>query len=508
MSKLMPLDEMAALTGALKAGEKDGSPPKLTHEVERCATPADVIEYAAKRGLRIVDYKFTDLLGRWHHFSVPISYLTEDVFEEGLGFDGSSVRAFQAIHESDMVLFPIAETAIVDPAMEVPTLSLLCSIHEPITKRNYNRDPRNVAMKAEQYLVDSGIADASYWGPEAEFFIFDGIRFGDEMGRSFFEIESNMAAWESGRKHDSRFGSNLGYRPDRKRGYFRVPPVDAFQDWRSEAILRMLAAGIDVEVHHGEVASGGQMEIDLRYGPMVQMADHIQLYKYILKNTAVAHDKTLTFMPKPMFGDNGSGMHCHQSLWKDGENLFYDKDGYAGLSETALYYIGGILKHTPALLAFVAPSTNSYKRLVPGYEAPVMMAYSRRNRSACVRIPMYSNNPSAIRMEYRPPDPTANPYLAFAAMLMAGLDGIKNKIDPGQPMDIDLYEEDAPEVPQVPGSLAGVLDALEADYEFLLEGDVFTKELIDTWIAWKRENEVDAIRLRPHPFEYHLYYDA
>lgn len=501
MSKLMPLDEMAALTGALKDG-------KISHDIERCSTPAEVVAYAKKRNLRIVDYKFTDLLGRWHHFSMPIDYLDEDVFEEGLGFDGSSVRAFQQIHESDMVLFPIPETAIVDPAMEVPTLSLLCSIHEPITKRNYSRDPRNVAMKAEQYLVDSGIADASFWGPEAEFFIFDGIRFGDDMGRSFFEIESNMASWESGRKHDHRFGSNLGYRPDRKRGYFRVPPVDAFQDWRSEAILRMLAAGIDVEVHHGEVASGGQMEIDLHYGSMIQMADNLQMYKYILKNTAVAHEKTLTFMPKPMYGDNGSGMHCHQSLWKDGTNLFYDENGYAGLSETALHYIGGILKHTPALLAFVAPSTNSYKRLVPGYEAPVMMAYSRRNRSACVRIPMYSNNPNAIRMEYRPPDPTANPYLAFAAMLMAGIDGIKNKIDPGQPMDIDLYEEDAPDVPQVPGSLAGVLDALESDYEFLLQGDVFTKELIDTWIAWKRENEVDAIRLRPHPFEYHLYYDA
>ncbi len=501
MSNILPLDEIAALTGALKDGE-------LTYDIDRCSTPADVLKYAKKRGLRIVDYKFTDLLGRWHHFSMPIHHLSEDVFEEGLGFDGSSVRAFQAIHESDMVLFPDPATAIVDPAMEVPTLSLLCNIHDPITKRHYNRDPRHVATKAEQYLVDSGIADASYWGPEAEFFIFDGVRFGDEMGRSFFEIESNMAAWESGRKHDHRFGSNLGYRPDRKRGYFRVPPVDAFQDWRSEAILRMVASGIDVEVHHGEVASGGQMEIDLRYGPMLQMADHLQMYKYIIKNTAVAHGKTVTFMPKPMFGDNGSGMHCHQSLWKNGENLFYDENGYAGLSEMALHYIGGILKHTPALLALVAPSTNSYKRLVPGYEAPVMMAYSRRNRSACVRIPVYSNNPKAIRMEYRPPDPTANPYLAFAAMLMAGIDGIKNKIDPGQPMDFDLFEEDAPNVPQVPGSLEAVLNELEKDHDFLLQGDVFTEELIQTWIEWKRTNEVDAVRLRPHPFEYHLYYDA
>ena len=506
--KLLPVDEIAELTHSKNGNSKKGYPAGLSPNIERCSTPDEVIDYAEKRGLRIVDYKFTDLLGRWHHFSMPIHHLDRSVFDEGLGFDGSSIRAFQTIHQSDMILFPDVTTAIVDPAMETPTLSLVCNIHDPITREPYPKDPRYVASKAEQFLLSSGIADTSYWGPEAEFFVFDGIRFGYETGRAFFEIESNMASWESGRKHDPRYGSNLGYRPELKRGYFRVPPTDSLQDWRSEAILRMTAAGIDVEVHHGEVASAGQMEIDLKYGPLVQMADHLQLYKYILKNTAVAHGKTLTFMPKPMFGDNGSGMHTHQSLWKDGKNLFYDRDGYSGLSETALHYIGGILRHTPALLAICAPSTNSYKRLVPGYEAPVMMAYSSRNRSACVRIPVYSNSPSAIRMEYRCPDPSANPYLAFAAMLMAGLDGIKHKIDPGMPMDIDLFEDDAPDIPQVPGSLTEVLECLEKDHDFLLEGNVFTEELISSYIEWKIKNEVDVLRLRPHPIEYMLYYDV
>ncbi len=365
-----------------------------------------------------------------------------------------------------------------------------------------------VAAKAEKFLLESGIAELSNWGPEAEFFVFDGIRFGYETGRAFFEIESDMAEWESGRQHGSRFGANLGYRPELKHGYFRVPPVDSLQDWRSEAILRMMLSGIDVEVHHGEVASAGQMEIDLKYDSMVKMGDKMQLYKYILKNTAVAHGKTLTFMPKPMYGDNGSGMHCHQSLWSQGKNLFYDVNGYAGLSEMAQYYIGGILKHTPALLAIVAPTTNSYKRLVPGYEAPVNMAYSSRNRSACVRIPVYSNSPNAIRIEYRCPDPAANPYLAFSAMLLAGLDGIINKIDPGMPMDIDLFEEEAPDVQQVPGSLDAVLDALEQDHEFLLRGEVFTEDLLASYIGWKRTNEADTLRLRTHPIEYVMYYDV
>jgi len=508
-SKLIPLEEMATYAYATNGnGKKPSGTGLLSPNIDRCKTPQDVLDFARKRALNIVDFKFTDLLGRWHHFSMPVHHLDGELFEEGLGFDGSSIRAFQDIHESDMVLFPDPTTAIVDPAMEIPTLSIVCNIHDPITKAPYNKDPRYVAYKAEKYLASTGIADNSYWGPEAEFFVFDGIRFGYETGRAFFEIESDMASWESGRSHESRFGANLGYRPEQKRGYYRVPPVDMLQDWRSEAILRMTTAGIDVEIHHGEVASAGQMEIDLKYGSLVQQADTLQLYKYILKNTAVAYGKTLTFMPKPMFGDNGNGMHCHQSLWKDGKNLFYDADGYACLSETGMHYVGGILKHTPALLAICAPSTNSYKRLVPGYEAPVMMAYSSRNRSACVRIPVYSTSPNAIRIEYRCPDPSTNPYLAFSAMMMAGIDGIVNKIDPGQPMDIDLFEEDAPEVEQVPGSLDAVLDCLEEDHEFLLRGDVFTADLIETWINWKRKNEVDALRLRPHPIEYEMYYDV
>ncbi len=509
LNQLLPLEQISRLVkGDYSDGKKGDGSIAMTPDIDCCMSPKDVLEYARKRGLAVVDLKFTDLLGRWHHFSMPIYHLDEGIFEQGIGFDGSSIRAFQEIHESDMILFPDATTAIIDPAMQIPTLSLVCNIHDPVTKAPYNKDPRFIAQKAEKFLHDSGIADMSYWGPEAEFFVFDGIRFGYETGRAFFEITSDMAAWETGREHDSRFGANLGYRPEQKRGYFRVPPVDSLQDWRSEAILRMIAAGIDVEVHHGEVASGGQMEIDLRYGPLVKMADHLQLYKYILKNTAVAHGKTLTFMPKPMFDDNGSGMHCHQSLWKNGVNLFYDENGYAGLSELALYYIGGILHHTPSLLAICAPTTNSYKRLVPGYEAPVMMAYSSRNRSACVRIPVYSNSPEAIRIEYRCPDPSANPYLAFAAMVLAGIDGIINKIDPGMPMDIDLFEEEAPEIKQVPGSLDQVLDRLEDDHEFLLRGEVFTEELITSWVEWKRKNEFDTLRLRPHPIEYVMYYDV
>lgn len=477
--------------------------------LERCSTPEEVIAFAKKSGAQIVDYKFIDLLGRWHHFSVPVGYLDEDAFTEGLGFDGSSIRAFQHIHQSDMLLFPDPTTAIMDPMLSIPTLSIICNISDPTTGAPYTRDPRYVARKAEKFLTDSGIADTSFWGPESEFFVFDGVRYDYRTAGGFFEILSNMGSWESGRAHDSQFDSkNLGYRPEVKGGYFRVPPVDALQDWRSEVILKMIQAGIDVEVHHGEVGTAGQLEIDLRFKTLVHMADTVTLYKYIIKNAAAASGKTATFMPKPMFGDNGSGMHTHQSLWKDGVNLFYDKDGYASLSELALHYIGGILKHTPALLAFCAPTTNSYKRLVPGYEAPVMMAYSGRNRSACVRIPAYSNSPKAVRAEYRCPDPSSNPYIAFSAMLMAGLDGIINKIDPGQPMEMDLYETDVPGVQQVPGSLDAVLDHLEADHDFLLRGGVFTQDLIDSWVSWKRLNEVDAIRLRPHPYEYMMYYDV
>lgn len=504
---LRPLEEIVAQTYSSN-GRRGSKQAVLTPNIQRCQTPKDVLDFVHKRRLMIVDYKFTDLLGVWHHFSMPIHQLTEGVFEEGLGFDGSSIRAFQAIHESDMILMPDPTTALVDPITQLPTLSLVCNIHDPITHEPYTKDVRYVARKAEEYLHTLGLADISYWGPEAEFFVFDGIRFDYRTQGGYFEIESDMAAWETGRGHDSRHGPNLGYRPEAKRGYFRVPPVDAMQDFRSEAIMRMIAAGLDVEVHHGEVASAGQQEIDLKYMPILPAADSLQLYKYILKNVAVAHGKTITFMPKPMYGDNGNGMHCHQSLWKDGRNLFYDPDGYASLSEMALHYIGGVIKHTPALLALVAPTTNSYKRLVPGYEAPVMMAYSMRNRSACVRIPAYSDEPKAKRVEYRCPDPSCNPYLAFAGMLMAGIDGIINHIDPGMPMDVDLYEAHDLDVPQVPGSLEGVLEALESDHEFLLRGGVFTPDLIETWIAYKRATEVDALRLRPHPYEYVMYYDV
>jgi glutamine synthetase len=506
-SKLQPLEVITRLAYG-QDGERSNGGPVITPDVERCQTPQEVIEYARKRGLTIVDYKFTDLFGRWHHFSMPIHQLTEEVFEEGLGFDGSSIRAFQGIHESDMILFPDTTTAVVDPVLELPTLSLTCNIYDPVTGEPYNKDARWVAMKAERFLVETGIGDVSYWGPEAEFFVFDGVRFDYQTEGAHFAIESDMASWEQRRGYDQRWGSNLGYRPEVKRGYFRVPPVDKLQDWRSEAILRMMLVGMDVEVHHGEVASAGQQEIDLKYSPLVRAADQLQWYKYILKNVAVAHGKTVTFMPKPMFEDNGSGMHCHQSVWKDGANQFYDADGYSGLSQIALWYIGGIIKHTPAMLGLVAPSTNSYKRLVPGYEAPVMMAYSMRNRSACVRIPVYSASPKAKRIEYRPPDATGNPYLTFAAMLMAGLDGIINQTDPGSPMDIDLYEAHDPNVPQVPGSLDAVLTHLEEDHEFLLRGDVFTKDLLEVWIEWKRKHEVDAIRMRTHPYEYVLYYDV
>lgn len=505
--RLRSVSELAALAYGTN-GRKREKQPLITPNIERCETARDVLDYARKRGLVIVDFKFTDLLGRWHHFSIPIHQLDEGMFQEGLGFDGSSIRAFQAIHESDMILKPDATTAVVDPVMQIPTLSLTCNIYDPMTHEPYNKDVRWVAMKAERFVREIGIADASYWGPEAEFFVFDGVRFDYQTQTGYFEIESDMAVWETGRGHDPRRGANLGYRPEAKQGYFRVPPVDAMQDWRSEAILRMITTGLDVEVHHGEVASAGQQEIDLKYTTMVQACDHLQWYKYILKNVAVAYGKTVTFMPKPMYGDNGSGMHCHQSLWKGGSNVFYDANGYAGLSQEALWYVGGIIKHTPALLAFVAPTTNSYKRLVPGYEAPVMMAYSSRNRSACVRIPVYSDSPKAKRIEYRCPDPSANAYLAMAAMLMAGLDGIINRIDPGMPMDLDLYEAEHVSVEQVPGSLSAVLTCLEEDHDWLLRGDVFTEDLIEAWISWKRRNEVDGIRLRPHPFEYVMYYDV
>ena len=470
-------------------------------------SPKDVLALAKAAGVKMVDVKFIDMPGTWQHFTMPITELDEDSFAEGLGFDGSSVRGFQAINESDMILLPDPTTAVVDPVLSVPTLSLICDVYDPLTREAYSRDPRYIARKAEAYLKTTGIADVSYWGPEAEFFVFDSVRYDSTTNGTFYEVDGDEGIWNSGRNGSP----NLGHRPRYKEGYFPVAPVDTLTDLRSEMVLTMIEAGIPVEVHHHEVATAGQCEIDMRFSPLVSMADHLMTYKYIIKNVARKHGKTVTFMPKPLFGDNGSGMHVHQSLWKNGKPLFFDEDGYAGLSQMALYYIGGLLKHGRALTALIAPTTNSYRRLVPGFEAPVNLVYSRRNRSAAVRIPMYSNSPKAKRIEFRVPDPTTNPYLAFPAMLLAGLDGIKNCIDPGDPADFDLYELDGHELAKiktVPGSLDEALKALEADHEFLLAGDVFTPDLLETWIEYKRTREVDPVRLRPHPYEFHLYYDV
>ncbi len=468
-----------------------------------------VMRKARDADCRIFDLRFTDLPGTWQHFSLPIDKLEEDLFDDGLGFDGSSVRGFQQIQESDMLVVPDPATAFVDPIPEVPTLVMSCDIRDPITGESYTRDPRNIAKKAEQHLIDSGIADTSYWGPEAEFFIFNSIRYDQTANTGYFFIDSEEGVWNTGA--DDMHVANLGHRPRHKMGYFPVPPNDKLQDLRTQMVLALGEVGLDVEVHHHEVATAGQAEIDLVYAPLVKSADGIMLYKYIVKNVAQKAGYTVTFMPKPIFGDNGSGMHVHQSLWKDGTPLFYDESGYAMLSETARHYIGGLLRHAPALLAFAAPTTNSYRRLVPGFEAPVNLVYSMRNRSACIRIPTYSSSPAARRVEFRPPDPTANPYLAFSALLMAGLDGIRNKIEPPPPADMDLYElepEEAAKIQSVPGSLYEVLDALEADHEFLLVGDVFTQDVIDTWLEYKRTREADEVNLRPHPYEFMLYYDA
>lgn len=469
-------------------------------------TPSEVVAFAKEKEVKIVDFKFTDLPGMWQHFSTPASELEEDMFEEGLGFDGSSIRGFQAINESDMLLFPDPATAIVDPVCKIPTLSLICNIKDPITLESYSRDVRHIAQKAEAYVISTGIADTTYWGPEAEFFIFNDVRYDQNQHSGYYFIDSVEGSWNTGADE----GPNLGYKPRYKEGYFPVPPSDTLQDIRSEMILKMIDCGVDVEVHHHEVGTGGQGEIDLRFDTLTTIGDKMALYKYIIKNTARAHNMTATFMPKPLFEDNGSGMHTHQSLWKDGKNIFYDPQGYAGLSEAALYYAGGLLKHLPSLCAIIAPTTNSYKRLVPGYEAPVNLAYSQRNRSACVRIPVYSKSERAKRLELRTPDPSCNVYLACSAMLMAGLDGIQNKIHPGAPLDKDLYDlepEELAEIESTPGSLAEALDALEDDHDYLLKGDVITQDVIDTWIEYKRENEVNAVNLRPHPHEFHLYYD-
>ena len=471
------------------------------------AEAKDALALAKDAGAEIVDLRFCDLPGLWQHFSVPISQLDESSFQDGFGFDGSSIRGFQEIQESDMLLVPDPNGAFMDPFLKHPTLVLNCFVKDPVTGEWYSRDPRYVAKKAEAHLEQTGVAQVSYWGPECEFYIFDSIRFDQNQHEGYYHIDAVEGAWNSGK---DEVGGNKGYKPRYKEGYFPVPPMDHYQDLRSEMVMNLQKVGIEVEVQHHEVGTAGQAEIDIRYGTLLDTADRVLRYKYVVKQTALQAGKTVTFMPKPIFLDNGSGMHTHQSLWRDGENLFWDEVGYAQISDMCRWYIGGLLAHAPALLAFAAPTTNSYRRLVPGYEAPINLVYSQRNRSACIRNPVFFKNPGAKRLEFRSPDPTANPYLAFAAMLMAGLDGIKNKIEPPDPIDKDLYDlppEEKAQVKQVPGSLDEVLDALENDHQFLLDGGVFTQDVIDTWIEYKRERELDAIRLRPHPWEFALYYD-
>jgi glutamine synthetase len=470
-------------------------------------TPQEVTQYIKAHGIQIIDLKFIDLPGLWQHFSVPVSELSDEVYTTGFGFDGSSIRGFQKIQESDMLLIPDPNTAVLDPVTAIPTLSVVCDVSDPITKQSYSRDPRYIAKKAEQYVKSTGIADTVYFGPEAEFFIFDDVRYDSSSRGASYEIDSGEAIWNSGKNG----GQNLGYKMRTKEGYFPVPPHDTLQDIRSEMVLKLIEVGIPVEAHHHEVGGPGQNEIDMRFDTLTKMADNLMMYKYIIKNVARKHGKVATFMPKPIFGENGSGMHCHSSLWKNGQPLFFDEHGYAKISQMCKYYIGGLLKHAPALVGLVAPTTNSYKRLVPGYEAPVNLVYSARNRSAACRIPVISESPKAKRVEFRVPDPSCNPYLAFAAIMLAGLDGIQNEIDPGQPMDVNTYELEGPlagEIPTVPGSLEAALRALEEDHEFLLKGDVFTMDVLETWLDFKRENDIDPVRLRPHPYEFHLYFDV
>ena len=467
---------------------------------------AEVVRLAADEGIEVVDLRFCDLPGLMQHFSIPAHDLTEDAFEEGYGFDGSSIRGFQAIQESDMILLPDPSTVVIDEFRQHKTLNLNCFVHDPITLENYSRDPRYVALKAEQHLASTGIADTAYFGPEAEFFIFDDVRFSQDQHSAFYQVDSVEGIWNSARDEKP----NLGYKPRYKEGYFPVPPMDHFQDLRSEMILSMERLGIEIEVQHHEVGTAGQAEIDMRFDTMLAMADKLMLYKYVVKSVAFNAGYSATFMPKPLFQDNGSGMHVHQSLWNEGEPLFYSESGYGGLSDIGRWYVGGILTHARAILAFAAPTTNSYRRLVPGYEAPVNLVYSQRNRSAACRIPLYSKSPKAKRIEFRCPDPSCNPYLAFSAMLMAGLDGVSKKIEPPDPVEEDLFDlpaEELAKVGQVPASLEEALAALEADQAFLKVGGVFTDDLIETWIDYKRLNEIDAVRLRPHPWEFMLYYD-
>ena len=468
----------------------------------------EVLAFIAEEQVEFIDVRFCDLPGTIQHFTVPVSTFDADVFTEGRMFDGSSIRGFQAIHESDMLLLPDPSTAVLDPFRQHKTLNLTFSVFDPLTGAAYSRDPRNVAAKAEAYLKGTGIADTAFFGPEAEFYIFDSARFSTGPNEGYYHLDSIEGAWNTGALED---GANLAYKPAYKGGYFPVSPTDHFTDLRSEMVNNLIKCGIETEMQHHEVGTAGQAEIDVRFGKMLAMADKLMLFKYVIKSTARAAGKTVTFMPKPLFGDNGNGMHCHQSLWKDGEPLFYDETGYGGLSDIGRWYVGGLLKHAPSLLAFTNPTVNSYHRLVPGFEAPVNLVYSARNRSACCRIPLTGSNPKAKRIEFRVPDPSANPYLAFSAMLMAGIDGIKNKIEPPAPLDKDLYElppDEAAEVPTVPGSLDAVLNNLEADHEFLSEGGVFTEDLIETWIDYKRTREIDAVRLRPTPHEFEMYFDC
>jgi glutamine synthetase len=468
----------------------------------------EVLRYIADADVHFVDVRFCDLPGTMQHFTVPAGAFDQRVFADGLMFDGSSIRGFQEIHESDMLLMPDPTTAVVDPFRSHRTLNLTFFVHDPLTGEPYSRDPRNIAKKAEQYLLGSGIADTAYFGPEAEFYIFDSARFATSPNEGYYHLDSIEGAWNTGREEP---GGNLAYKPRYKGGYFPVSPTDHYSDLRSEMVAKLIECGIEVEMQHHEVGTAGQAEIDIRFDRLLHMADKLMLYKYVVKSVARAAGKTVTFMPKPLFGDNGSGMHCHQSLWKDGAPLFYDEVGYAGLSDTARYYIGGLLMHAPSLLAFTNPTANSYHRLVPGFEAPVNLVYSQRNRSACVRIPITGSNPNAKRLEFRVPDPSSNPYIAFSAMMMAGVDGIRNKIEPPEPIDKDLYElppDEALAIPKVPGSLEKVLESLEADHEYLLEGGVFTSDLIETWIDYKQEHELDPLRLRPHPHEFEMYFDV
>ena len=468
-------------------------------------TPKEVIEMAKENGVKVVDLRFMDLPGLWQHFTVPIGELNEQSFEDGFGFDGSSIRGWQSIHESDMLVIPDPDTAKIDPFYKDTTLVLVGNIVDPITREPYTRDPRNVARKAEAYLKGTGIGDVAYFGPEAEFFILDDIKFDSGAHFAYYFVDSIEGIWNSGREEEP----NLGYKPRHKEGYFPVPPMDKLQDIRTEMLLILESLGIDAECQHHEVATAGQAEIDMRFKPLLVMSDQLMWFKYVLKNVAVRYNKTVTFMPKPIFEDNGNGMHTHMSIWKDGKPVFAG-DKYAGVSQEALYAIGGILKHCAAICAFSNPTTNSYKRLVPGFEAPVNLAYSSRNRSAAIRIPMYSPSPKAKRLEFRTPDPSCNPYLAFSAMLMAAIDGIENKIDPGDPLDKDIYSlspEELANIPSTPGSLEEAINALKQDHDFLMKGDVFTQDLIDMWIEYKTEREINQMKLRPHPYEFYLYFD-